>query len=149
MKSHLIISSVCVLSFFLHVPISQNPQDVQTGGETSDRSRHQFAVNLLRTINTAEAVDHSKSGSYESWQALQTQHAEYFEQLMRRQHPANDHLVDPPEILPGWNLRMNMHADGQGYDILLQDTTDNKCGYAAITNEGGIIWQAKSVECEI
>jgi hypothetical protein len=44
---------------------------------------------------------------------------------------------------------MNMHADGQRYDILLQDTTDNKCGYAAITNESGIIWQAKSVECEI
>jgi hypothetical protein len=99
-KNHLIISSACALLLFLPVPISQNAQDVRTGAETSDRSRHQFAVSLLRTINTAEAVDHSKSGSYASWRTLQTQHAEYFDQVMRQRHLANDHLVDPPEICP-------------------------------------------------
>jgi len=25
---------------------------------------------------------------------------------------------EPPEILPGWNLRLNVHSDGQGYDLL-------------------------------
>jgi len=43
---------------------------------------------------------------------------------------------------------MNMHVDSQGSDILLRDMTDERCECAAITNEG-IIWQGKTVDCEI
>lgn len=44
---------------------------------------------------------------------------------------------------------MNTHADSQGYDILLRDMTDEKCEYAAITNEDGILCQGKTVDWEI
>jgi hypothetical protein len=54
-----------------------------------------------------------------------------------------------PEILPGWNLRLNVHSDGQGYDVLLRDLTDDKCGYAAPTDESGVIRQRKAIDCEI
>ena len=54
---------------------------------------------------------------------------------------------DPPEILPGWNLRLNLHSDGQGYDLLLIDLTDEKCGYAVLTDENGVIRQSKAIDC--
>lgn len=44
---------------------------------------------------------------------------------------------------------MNIHADGQGYDVLLRDMTDKKCGYAAVTNENAVIWQGKTIDCEL
>ena len=59
------------------------------------------------------------------------------------------HFSDAPEILPGWNLRLNVHTDGQGYDVLLRDLMDEKCGYAALTDERGVIRQSKAIDCEI
>lgn len=44
---------------------------------------------------------------------------------------------------------MNVHVDGQGYDLLLQDMTDKKCGYAAFTDENVIIRRSKWIDCEI
>jgi hypothetical protein len=37
---------------------------------------------------------------------------------------SNVRFGDAPEILPGLNLRLNVHTDGQGYDVLLADETD-------------------------
>jgi hypothetical protein len=51
--------------------------------------------------------------------------------------------------LPGWTLRLNVTSDGKGYDVLLEDTTDKACGYAAITNESGLIRQSKTLDCDI
>jgi hypothetical protein len=62
---------------------------------------------------------------------------------------ANEHFSDLPEILPGWNLRLNVHIDGQGYDLLLRDMKDEKCGYAALTDESGVIRQSKAINCNI
>jgi len=53
-----------------------------------------------------------------------------------------------PEIPSGWSLRLNVTADGKTYDLLLEDTTD-KCGYAAVTDERGIIRQSKAIDCPI
>jgi hypothetical protein len=46
-------------------------------------------------------------------------------------------------------LRLNITADGQGYDVLLEDTTDKNCGYAAVTDERGVIRQSKAIDCQI
>lgn len=54
------------------------------------------------------------------------------------------HFSKGPEILPGWTLRLNLTKDGKGYDLLLEDTSDEKCGYAAVTDERGIIRQKQS-----
>jgi hypothetical protein len=54
-----------------------------------------------------------------------------------------------PEILPGRSLRLNLTADGQAYDLLLEDTTDKVCGYAALTDERGVIRQSKAIDCDI
>jgi hypothetical protein len=54
-----------------------------------------------------------------------------------------------PEILPGWNLRLHVHADGQGYDVLLKDLGDKNCGYAALTDEDAIIRKSKAIDCPL
>ncbi len=140
-----------LLMLFLGATIAQTTQDAPAGAEKSEPLRHQFALSLLRTINTAEAVDHTKFGTYSSWQALLAHHQEYFAQFLaahEREMP-NTGFADAPEISPGWNLRMNIHLDGQGYDILLRDMTDKKCGYAAVTDEDAVIRQSKVIDCQI
>lgn len=52
-------------------------------------------------------------------------------------------------VVPGWGLRLNLSSDGKAYDLLLEDTTDEKCGCAAITDERGIIRQGKTIDCSI
>jgi hypothetical protein len=151
MKKRRVILNAILLTLFAGVLTFQNAQDVPSGAEKSERLRHQFAMSLLRTINTAEVVEQTTYGSYSAWQTLVAHHSDYFDQFLatHRQQLSDARFADAPEILPGWNLRMNMHPDGQGYDILLRDMTDQKCGYAAITDENLVIRQSKVFTCEM
>jgi hypothetical protein len=151
MKKRWFIPTAILLTLFLGVMTSQNAQDVPRGAANPDWLRRQFAISLLRTINTAEVVDKSTYGSFSTGQTLQAHDATYFEKFiaMHQQQLPNMNFADPPEILPGWSLRLNVHAGGQGYDLLLQDMTDKKCGYAAVTDENAIIRQSKWIDCEI
>jgi len=109
-----------------------------------------------RTINTAEATYHTENGSYATLQTLLSSYRKYFDEFLARhsyvvtfgqsdivtRHSlAPIQFNDPPEILPGWNLRLNVHSDGQGYDLLLTDMTDEK--------KNGVIRQSKAIDCEI
>jgi hypothetical protein len=149
-KSWFVVTGI-LLMLLPRVMNSQNAQDVSNDAGNSDRPRREFAIALLRTINTAEVVDQSTYGSYSSWQTLLAHNVKYFDKFltMNRQQPPNINFADLPEILPGWSLRLNVHADGQGYDLLLRDMTDKKCGYAAGTDENAVIWQSKWIDCEI
>jgi hypothetical protein len=157
-------------SLLLVLLVVQTPQ---FGQDTSTDPRkahgHQIAISLLRTIGTAEAVYHTENGSYATWQTLLSSDRKYFDEFLARHtadfvntaerdlRPPNTarHLLpsiqfnDPPEILPGWNLRLNVHSDGQGFDLLLRDMTDEKCGYAVLSDENGVIRQSKAIDCEI
>jgi hypothetical protein len=62
---------------------------------------------------------------------------------------ATAHFMKSPEILPGWTLRLNVTQGGKGYDLLLEDATDKECGYAAATDERGVIRQSKWIDCKI
>jgi hypothetical protein len=110
-----------------------------------------IAIGFLRTINTAEATYHAKNASFLVWNVLLSGYQEYFDEFLTGNglQKANLHFSDGPEILPGWNLRLNVHTDGQGYDLLLRDMMDKKCGYAALTDESGVIRQSKAIDCEI
>ena len=70
MKKRRVILNAILLTLFAGVLTFQNAQDVPAGAEKSERLRHQFAMSLLRTINTAEAVDQMNYGSYTSRQTL-------------------------------------------------------------------------------
>jgi hypothetical protein len=143
MKKRLVILNAVLLVLFLGVVKSQNAQDVPTS-ENADQLRRMLAISLLRQINTAEAVDQSTYGSYSSWQPLLAHNPEYFDKFiaMHRQQLPDAHFADAPGILPGWNLRLNVHPDGQGYDVLLEDATD-KNGYAVLSDERVVIRECK------
>ena len=151
MQKRWFIPTAILLTLSLTAGTSQNAQDVPSAERNPDQARRQFAISLIRQINTAEVVELSTYGSFSSWQTLQAHHVEYFDQFiaMHRQQAPDARFADAPEILPEWNLRLNVHADGQGYDLLLRDLTDKKCGYAAGTDEKAIIWQSKWIDCVI
>ena len=133
MSRHRIILSGVLIVLALGVLTPQFAQDVST----EQRHDQGLLVGLVRTINTAEAVDFSKYGSYSSCQTVLSRHAEYFNGWLKSFYP-NVHFGDTPEVLPGWNLRLNVNPDGQGYILLLEDTAD-KDGFAAVTDERGVI----------
>jgi hypothetical protein len=144
MRNYRIILSVVLLLVALGVLTPQFAQNAPVGPEKPDQERRFHALGLLRTINTAEVPEIRNNGSYASWPILLAHQTEYLYGWLTGFYPheVNLRFADMPEILPGYSLRLNVHADGQGYDVRLQDMTD-KQGYAAFSDESGIIWQGE------
>ena len=155
MKKPRYLLSAAVAILLLGLPFLAVPQSFQNRIELLQlpAERHDFAVHLLRIINTAEATHNIKQGSYASWDVLRTT-TEFSGYLLRWGPPqfrvlSSNHPGPAPEILPGWSLRLDVTADGKGYDAILEDLTDKSCGYAAVTDERGVIRQSKTIDCEI
>ncbi len=151
MKKHQVILNTALLVLFLGIQTPQFAQDTSTGPAKRDQARHRVAISLLRAINTAEVTYRHENGSFAIWQSLLSSQPKYFNEFLAPNglHKTNVHFSDAPEVLPGWNLRLNVHPDGKGYDMLLRDLTDEKCDYAAVTDESGVIRQSKAIDCEI
>ena len=66
MKKHQVILSTVSLVLLLGVLTPQFAQDTSTRRANADQARHWEAIGLLRTINTAEVVEHTTYGSYAS-----------------------------------------------------------------------------------
>ena len=153
MRKHLVILRTVLVVSFLGVVTPEFAQNTLTNSQSPDRERRSHALSLLRAIGTAEVGELSTYGSYSSWQTLLAHQPKYFDKFLAMNYPqeTNLHFSDPPEVLPGWSLRFNVHADGQGYDVRLQDLAD-KCWYAALLDEEGVIRQSKAIGesgCEI
>jgi hypothetical protein len=146
MKKHRLILSTVLLMLALGTSASQSAQDASTGVENSNQQgrNHSLALGFLRTINTAEAADFSRYGSYSSWQTLLAHQPEYLNAWLSTYyaHKLSVHFGELPEILPGLNLRLSAHADSHGYDVLVEDVGDTK-GYAGLSDERGIIRECK------
>jgi hypothetical protein len=145
MKKHRSILKATLLVLFLGLATPQFAQDPSTNAEKTDQEgRHRaLLLGLVRTINTAEVGELSKYGSYSPWETLLAHRPEYFDQWLTNFYPEDAGLRfgDTAEILPGFNLRLNVRADGQGYDMRLQDTTGKK--WAAFSDESGVIWEGE------
>jgi hypothetical protein len=145
MKKHPVILTTVLVVLFLGVLTPQFAQDTSTNPPGPDLERRRHALCLLRTIDTAEVGELSNYGSYASWQTLLAQQPKFFDQLLAINYPqeANLYFAEMPEILPGWTLRFNVRAEGLGYDVRLQGMTAKQYGYAALTDESGVIWQGE------
>jgi hypothetical protein len=149
MKKH-IVSSTIVALFSLGLLTIQFAQSAFTQPPRPDRPGREQALGLIRSINTAEAGERFKNHSYSSWQTLLEHQSKLFDQWLVMEFPQQAvHFGDMPEILPGWSLRLNVHADSKGYDVRLEDLTDKKCGYAIVSDESGVIRQSKAIDCDI
>ncbi len=146
MKKHRVILGTVLLVLALGISKSQFAQNAPTVVENSDQQsrNHALALGFLRTINTAEVVDFSKYGSYASWQTLLAHQPEHLNSWLSTYYPEEPNLYFGvlPEIFPGLHLRLSVHTDGHGYDVLVEDAGD-KNGYAGLSDESGRIRECK------
>jgi hypothetical protein len=129
------------------------PQKVSIAPASRERERQSFAVNLVRAINNAEQNLKSKNEKFADWETL-TGNGDFTETGTKwapAGFPTVGHALYSRgvEIVPGWKLRLNVSHDGHAYDLILEDATDPKCSYAAITDERGLIRQSKVIDCPI
>jgi hypothetical protein len=116
-----------------------------------ERERRSFAQNLVKAINAAEADHRKKHAVYANWDTLVGigDFSSSGTKWAPADFPAVAHALygSGAEIVPGWRLRLHVSNGDKAYDLLLEDVTDPKCGYAVITDERGLIRQGKSVDC--
>ena len=143
MKNHRVASSTILLVLFLGILTPQSAQNVPTQPHKPDFERHSQAVWLLRVINTAEVGERGEHGSYAPWQTLFAHQQEY---LSKNERQNGVQFKDTAEVLPGWSLRLNVTADGQRYDVMLQGVATKQSSYSTYTNETGIIWEATPIQ---
>jgi hypothetical protein len=146
MKKHRLIFSAALAMLLLGITTPQFAQDPSQDSQNTEKKEQEMRrraqlLGMLRTINTAEVSERSIYGSYASWETLLAHQSEYLNDWRARFHPENPKFADVPEILPGCSLRLFVHADGQGYDVRLQDTAETKLGYTAFSDESGVIWE--------
>ena len=125
--------------------------------ETGDPNRTvknslNYVSTCLRVVdtrrNTLEVTEITQYGSSEPWPILLAHHQEDFNSWLKRFYSSNEPNVqfrDAPEILPEWNLRLNVQADGKGWVLLLNDASD-KTGFAWVSDESGIIRECKYLQ---
>jgi hypothetical protein len=145
MRQQTTISGLLLLGLSFGIFVPRFAQDTPAQPTASRQERQMVGIALVRTINTQELTYRSKYGSYATWQSLVSGDPKIFETFLSRNglNQTSGSFGNAPEILPGWNLRLNVHVDGQGYDLLLQDTNDKTKGYAAFSDERGAIWECK------
>jgi hypothetical protein len=143
-KGRTILSTVGLI-LLLGVVAPQFAQSVPQGPGTPDKERRAFAIGFVRTINVAEVMEVQTYGAFAPWQTLLAHQAKHFQGFLDAKRTGLE-FGDAPEIFPGWNLRINVHADGQGFDLMLQDVASKQAPYAAYTNESGVIWNAAPIE---
>jgi len=146
MNSRRIVLSTVLLVLALGTSASHFAQRSSAGASQGDEQNrtHVLALGFLRTLNTAEAADFSKYGSYASWQTLLEHQPQYLNGWVAKfyAHGGNVHFGELPEILPGLSLRLNVHTDGRGYDVLVEGLSD-KSWYAGLSDERAIIRECK------
>jgi hypothetical protein len=141
---------IFVISFFLLLAAGplQFAQDAPTGVKNPNAERQGVMLGLVRSINTIEVNEVTEYGAYAPWPILLAHYQEDFNGWLKKFHSSiepNARFGDMPEILPGWNLRLNVQADGKGY-VLLLDAASDETGFAWVSDESGIIRQCKSLQ---
>jgi hypothetical protein len=148
MNKRLPIFRTVLLVFLLGLQTPQFAQDTSKSPTKSGQERLRAAIGLVRTINTAEYKERYAYGSFASWPTLLAQQQEYLNEWLSHfysRDDANVHFGSTAEILPGWNLRLVLQPDGLGYILLLEDAKD-KNGYAALSDERGVIRLCKPLQ---
>jgi len=118
-----------------------------------ERERRSFAQNLVKAINAAETDYHKKHDVYANWDTLLGigDFSSNGTKWAPAEFPAVAHALygSGMEIVPGWRLSLHLSNGDKAYDLLLEDVTDPKCGYAVFSDERGLVRQGKSIDCAL
>ncbi len=146
-------TTLLLLNLLLVFAVQAAPQKSSLPASSRENERRSFAVNLLRAINNAEVDYKKKHATFANWETLLGDG--YFgdsgTKFVSEEFPTVAHALYSrgPEIVPGWKLRLNISNSGKSYDVLLEDVTDPKCGYAGLMDDRGLIRQSKYIDCPI
>jgi hypothetical protein len=107
-------------------------------------ARRKDALRATRTVNNLEANQPGRArNTYLRQAELPTSpfaaqqsapSAEFFKKL---------NFAPGEELMPGWELRLDVTADG-GYWFMIKDKTD-PCGFAYVSNQTGVIFEAQPI----
>ncbi|HKW32107.1 MAG TPA: hypothetical protein VJN92_03815 [Candidatus Acidoferrum sp.] len=150
MRTKSVLFSIVLIALLITTVKTVRGQNTPHSSSDTDRAKRVLAVSLLGVINTTELEYKMSHGAYAARDALLAS-----DEFKKRGTPwfakyaTNTSFSTGTEVLPGWALRLNVTTDGQGYDLLLEDTTDKTSSYAAVTDERGVIRQSKAIDCAI
>lgn len=144
---------VLLISTVLLSMLTAHAQKKSPGMADRERERRSLAINFASAINTAEANYKKDHGVYATWDTLFS-NGDFTDTGTKWAPPSLPTVAHAiygrgPEIVPGWKLRLNLSKQGTAYDLLLEDVSDPKCGYAVITDERGLIRQGKAIDCQL
>ena len=145
LKARIVVSFAFSLLALVPLQFAQDAPTIAQGPNAEPRGT---ILGLVRTINTIEVTELYDYGSYAPWPILFAHHQEEFNGWLKKFYSSvepNVRFGDMPEILPSWNLRLNVQADGKGYLLQLADTND-KIGFAWVSDESGIIRDSKYIQ---
>jgi hypothetical protein len=144
---------VALAGVLLGLPWAHAQKKASPGIPDRENERRSLAINMARAINTAEANYKKNHGVYANWETLlgNGDFTETGTKWAPESFPTVGHAMYSrgPEIVPGWKLRLELCKGGSGYDLLLEDATDPKCGYAVVSDERGLIRQGKAIDCAL
>jgi hypothetical protein len=144
-----LLTLCATLLFAAPTPAQKNT----VGMQDRESERRSLAVNLVRAINSAEGNYKRNHGSYASWDILlgNGDFSEAGTKWAPESFPAVAHAMygRGPEIVPGWRIRLQLSKDGNAYDVLLEDVTDTKCGFAVFSDDRGLTRQGKFIDCPL
>ena len=144
-------AALVVLAGTLLAMPGTHAQKSSPGVQDREKERRSLAINLVRAINAAETNYKSKQGAYVNWETLlgNGDFGDKGTKWSSESFPTVAHAMygRGPEIVPGWKLRLSISKQGNAYDLLLEDVSDPKCGYAVVSDERGVIRQSKTIDC--
>jgi hypothetical protein len=125
-------------------PRAENPS-YSGAFETTPNSRL-TGVDVVRTINTAEATYKYKHGSFADWDDL---YSAIIAPAQNRAPGANGVAIGRgSEVVPGWILTLIVSHDGKAYQLSLRNRLDTKCPFSFFSDQSGLIYQGNVIGCE-
>jgi hypothetical protein len=142
MRKHRIILSTVLVVLALGIVTPQFALEASPKAE--HKERHELCISLVRIINTDEITELASYGSFASWENLLAHDPKFFNIWLAKSDSQQARFADAPNILPGYSLRLSVHADGKGFDLRLRDTTGK--AWAVFSDESGLIWEGKRLD---
>jgi len=120
-------------------------------GQGQSLQERTVVVDLVRVINTAEMGYKTRSGgSFAGWTELSgsKEFAKAFERFSHSDPKLKDiNVKAAPEVISGWRLRLTISSNAKSYFVVVSDAADIQCSYAVISDEEGLIRQARAIGC--
>ena len=115
-------------------------QCLHGAGETTEQQgRRRQALNAARAVNTIQA-NRPDRATRQYLRQIELGSSTYA--LSHRDTVASFDFSPGQEVLPGWELRLELTE--AGYWFMIRDKTD-LCGFAYISNEHGLIYNAEPI----